>query len=94
MASKKSARKGSSYKSTKKQKTDESPFLIMVPMPLQVYDPSGGAPPQSVAPLQSAISTESSSSDSESTPKQAAVKEDVATASKGKEPMTSEKVIS
>ena len=63
----------------------------MAPMPLQVYDPSGDASPQRVAPLQSAISTESSSSDSESTPDQAAVKRDVATTSKGKEPMTSEK---
>ena len=64
----------------------------MAPMPLRVHDPSGGAPSQSVAPLQSAILTESSSSDSESTPEQAAIKEDVDTISKGKEPMTSEKV--
>ena len=94
MASKKSVRKGSSSRPTKKQKSDESPLPIMAPMPLQVYDPNVGALPQSVAPLQIAISTESSSSDSESTPEQTAVKEDVATTSKGKEPMTSEKVIS
>ena len=66
----------------------------MAPMPLQVYDPSGDASPQRIAPLQSAILTESSSSDSESTPDQAAVKKDVATTSKGKEPMTSEKFLS
>ena len=92
MASKKSAGKRSSSKPAKKQKSDESPLPIMAPMPLRVYDPSGGAPPQSVAPLQSAISTELSSSDFESTLEQAAVKEDVATTSKGKEPMTSDKV--
>ena len=63
----------------------------MASMPLQVYDPSGDASLQRVAPLQSAISTESSSSDSESTPDQAAVKENVAKTSKGKEPMTLEK---
>ena len=91
MASKKSAGRESSSKTAKKQKIDESPLPIMAPMPLQVYDPSGDAPPQRVAPLQSAISTESSSSNSESTPDQAAVKEDLAKTSKGKEPMTSEK---
>ena len=94
MASKKSAGKGSSSRPAKKQKFDESPLPIMAPMPLRVYDPNVGALPQSVTPLQTAISTESSSSNSESTPEQAAVKEDVATASKGKEPMTSEKVLS
>ena len=92
MASKKSVGKWSSSRPAKKQKSNESPLPIMAPMPLRVYDPNVGAPPQSVAPLQSAISTESSSSDSESTPEQAAIKEDVDTISKGKEPMTSEKV--
>ena len=77
------------FQTIKKIKSDESPLPIMAPMPLQVYDPSGGAPPQRVAPLQSTISTEPSSSDSESTPDQAAVKEDVATTKKGKEPLTS-----
>ena len=57
MASKKSAGRGSSSRSAKKQKTDESPLPIMAPMSLQVYDPSGDAPPQRIAPLQSAIST-------------------------------------
>ena len=46
----------------------------MAPMPLRVYNPSGGAPPQSVAPLQSAISTESSSSDSKATLEQLLLK--------------------
>ena len=61
MASKKSTGKGSSSRPTKKQKSDESSLPIMAPVPLRVYDPSVGAPSQSVEPLQIAISTESSS---------------------------------
>ena len=64
----------------------------MAPVPLRVYDPSVGALPQSVKLFQTVISTESSSFDFETTPEQAAVKKDVATTSKGKAPMTSEKV--
>ena len=44
MASKKSAEKGSSSRPAKKQKSDESSFPIMAPMPLRVYDPNVGAP--------------------------------------------------
>ena len=73
MATKKSAGHGSSSRLAKKQKSDESPLPIMTPVPLREYDPNVGSPPQSVEPLQTAISTKSSSFDFKTTPEQADV---------------------
>ena len=64
MAFRKIVEQGSSSRPTKKQK---SPPPIMAPMHMRVYDSNVGSPPQRLEPLQTAISTESSSFDSETT---------------------------